>query len=113
MGDTEMWDHRGFNCWNPATPRFSPFQFPPRDCIGKNFAQMEMRAILSHLFRNFDFTLGQDLAQFDQAEITKGELGCNRGTMGPKNMVDVGHSARFNIPVVKVGMNLVATPRKR
>jgi hypothetical protein len=33
--------------------------------------------------------------------------------MGPKNMVDVGHSARFNIPVVKVGMNLVATPRKR
>ena len=33
--------------------------------------------------------------------------------MGPKNMVDVGHSARVDIPVVKVGMNLVATPRKR
>ena len=25
-------------------------RYPPRDCMGKNFAQMEMRVILAHLF---------------------------------------------------------------
>lgn len=32
---------------NPATPRFSPFTYPPRDCMGKNFAMMVSVALVS------------------------------------------------------------------
>eukprot|EP00421_Protoceratium_reticulatum_P039652 CAMPEP_0168451854 /NCGR_PEP_ID=MMETSP0228-20121227/48850_1 /TAXON_ID=133427 /ORGANISM="Protoceratium reticulatum, Strain CCCM 535 (=CCMP 1889)" /LENGTH=160 /DNA_ID=CAMNT_0008466483 /DNA_START=25 /DNA_END=503 /DNA_ORIENTATION=- len=28
---------------NPQSERFSPFAFSPRSCLGRNFAQMEMR----------------------------------------------------------------------
>ena len=40
----ELWGDSGgdsgasgqhFAAWNPATERFSPFTYPPRDCIGK------------------------------------------------------------------------------
>ena len=44
---------------NPHSPRFSPFTHTPRDCIGKNFAQMEMRTIITQIFRNFTFTLSE------------------------------------------------------
>jgi cytochrome P450 len=39
--------------YNPSSDRFSPFTYGPRSCMGMNFAQMEMRLILVHLFRNF------------------------------------------------------------
>ena len=56
----ELWNDQPFAAFNPATKRFSPFSFQPRDCLGKNFAQMEMRTILPHLFRNFDFSLTKE-----------------------------------------------------
>jgi hypothetical protein len=48
--------------------------------MGKNFAMMEMRIILSHLFRNFSFALAEPVLKRDPASF----LGINRGTMGPQ-----------------------------
>ena len=42
----ELWDGASFAGYNPQSERYSPFTFTPRDCMGKNFAQMEMRVIL-------------------------------------------------------------------
>ncbi|KJZ75231.1 hypothetical protein HIM_05425 [Hirsutella minnesotensis 3608] len=46
---------------------FKPFGHGPRDCIGKNLAQAEMRYMIAHLLVAFDFSLepGQD-AWFDK-----------------------------------------------
>jgi len=58
--DEELWGESGgvdYKAYNPASARFSPFTFTPRDCLGKNFAHMEMRAILAHLFHRFEFKL--------------------------------------------------------
>ena len=55
-------DENGQGAWhgsNPASPRFSPFTFTPRDCLGKNFAQMEMRTILANVFRKYDVVLSE------------------------------------------------------
>jgi benzoate 4-monooxygenase len=48
MGN-ELWDGASFAGYNPQSERYSPFTFTPRDCMGKNFAQMEMRVILAYL----------------------------------------------------------------
>ncbi len=40
--EDELWHGQVFRAYNPSTRRFSPFTFAPRDCIGKNFAQMEV-----------------------------------------------------------------------
>jgi cytochrome P450 len=74
----EVWFDSGFAAYSPSTPRFSPFTYPPRDCIGKNFAQMEMRTILAHLLKDFTFELAEPTVS-QQASI----VGDNRGTMGP------------------------------
>ena len=50
--DEEIWDYTVFANYNPATKRFSPFTYGPRDCIGKNFSQIEMRIILLNLFKS-------------------------------------------------------------
>merc|ERR1712242_201559 len=42
---------------NPQSHRFSPFAYSPRSCLGKNFAQMEMRLIVSYLLHAYTFTL--------------------------------------------------------
>ena len=36
--DEELWNNSIMNTYNPSTPRFSPFTYSPRDCIGKNFS---------------------------------------------------------------------------
>jgi len=50
--------------FNPNSHRFIPFSAPPRDCIGRNFSQMEARIILIELLSRFDFELaGPTLAR--------------------------------------------------
>jgi hypothetical protein len=85
--DAEIWHDRAFAAYNPATSRFSPFTFPPRDCIGKNFAHMESRLILANLLRNFTFGLTPENKSFLEMEDTDNEmLGINYGTMGPRDL---------------------------
>ena len=55
--DDELWENSVINTYNPSTPRFSPFTYGPRDCIGKNFSQIEMRIILLYLLKSYRFSL--------------------------------------------------------
>ena len=80
--DDELWHDQVYAARNPHSRRFSPFTHTPRDCIGKSayptplvcssralsltrsmlvadFAQMEMRTILTQLFKNFTFELSE------------------------------------------------------
>ena len=79
--DEELWDNTIINTYNPSTERFSPFTYGPRDCIGKNFSQIEMRIILLHLFKNYSFELTEDQKNYSMDDIV-----CNKFTMGPRNI---------------------------
>ena len=82
---------------NPQSSRFSPFAHNPRSCLGKNFAQMEMRLILPYCLKRFHFKLA---AQYDSlyshhVPTSVGDINCtdfrgvNRGgTMGSKSLED-------------------------
>jgi len=121
--DEELWGEGGevaYRGFNPASKRFSPFTFAPRDCLGKNFAQMEMRAILAHLVHRFDFSLTKEYAnfcasshEFDGFE----QLEVNAGTMGPRDLSPLGlaESAKriANNQPPKLGMWLTVTPRMK
>lgn len=76
--DNEIWNNEGHAFYNPSSKRFSPFTYGPRDCIGKNFAQLEMRLILLYLFKNYHFILDekQNAEIFNNIEV-------NKATMGP------------------------------
>jgi len=94
-GDNEIWgmgEHeesgKTFHGSNPASKRFSPFTFTPRDCLGKNFAQMEMRTILSSVFRKYDITLSEPY--LDKNVHQNGPIENVQGTMGPKDMTPEG-----------------------
>eukprot|EP01062_Namystynia_karyoxenos_P030166 TRINITY_DN22550_c0_g1_i1.p1 TRINITY_DN22550_c0_g1~~TRINITY_DN22550_c0_g1_i1.p1 ORF type:complete len:635 (+),score=225.30 TRINITY_DN22550_c0_g1_i1:73-1905(+) len=101
----EIWDERGFAGFNPATERFSPFTFQPRDCIGKNFAQSEMRAILTHVFRRFNFELCNP-------EAEKEQRGVNYGTMGPRDFTRPAPEKPGFMNRVPVGLYVRAIPRQ-
>ena len=77
----ELWNGNPFKAYNPQSSRFSPFTFAPRHCMGMNFAQMEMRVILSHLLYNFDF----DLAGPTKTADPEMYVGVNRATLGPRD----------------------------
>ena len=80
--DEEIYNDKGLASFNPNSPRFSPFTFGPRDCIGKNFSQIEMRIILLHLLKNFTFTLPKkQLNTYNQDTIS-----INLQTLGPRNI---------------------------
>ena len=64
--DDEIWDDLVIAGYNPNSERFSPFTYGPRDCIGKNFSQIEMRLILLHLFNNFEFELTKDQLKMEK-----------------------------------------------
>merc|ERR1711871_1235542 len=65
FSEAELWHEQPFAAYNPNSKRLSPFTYPPRDCLGKNFAQMEMRTILSYLYRNFSFSLAEPMLSGD------------------------------------------------
>ena len=78
---------------NPQSERFLPFAYGPRSCLRKNFAQLEMRLIISQLFHKFDFKLaGQFADQLEGVEeipFPQGPddwRGVGRGTMGPMDL---------------------------
>ena len=86
--DDEIWGGESFKGFNPSSERFSPFTFQPRDCLGKNFAQMEMRTILANLFKRFTFELSEPYKNYNYDR--DGPLGVPGGTMGPKDLTPEG-----------------------
>ena len=83
--EDEIWDNKIFASYNPSSNRFSPFSYGPRDCLGKNFAAIEMRLILLYLLKDFTFCLTQDQLLNVSNEINNS---INRATLGPKNIRD-------------------------
>lgn len=81
--ESEIWHHEGFGGYNVSSDRFSPFTYGPRNCLGKNFSQMEMRLILLHLFKDHDFTLD---SRQEKTVHDKKYLGINTFTMGPADV---------------------------
>jgi len=76
---------------NPQSDRFSPFAHGPRSCLGRNFAQMEMRLILTQLLKDFRFSLAPPYDSLagvaTGAAPGPGEFhGVNRATMGPMDL---------------------------
>lgn len=99
----------------PQSVRFSPFAHNPRACLGKNFAQMEMRLILIYLLRRFDFCLAApyDVLQDGCNSTTSLEphafRGMNRGgTMGPLDLERGGAVAANER--YQIAMKLKVTP---
>jgi cytochrome P450 len=102
--DDELWHDQVYAARNPHSRRFSPFTHTPRDCIGKNFAQMEMRTILTQLFKNFTFELTEEEKAAAAEHGTDMARGKNAGTLGP---LDVD----FDMPHNPYGMHVYAIPR--
>jgi len=76
---------------NPQSLRFSPFAHAPRNCLGRNFAQMEMRLIMLYLFRRFSFSLAPPYDTLMHKECgpvpdVDEFRGVNRATMGPMDL---------------------------
>ena len=80
--DEELWNGTIMNTYNPSTERFSPFTYSPRDCIGKNFSQIEMRIILLYLLKNYDFKLTTKQKETYEEE----DIGLNMFTLGPRDI---------------------------
>ena len=80
--DDEIWNNSGIAAYNPSSERFSPFTYGPRDCIGKNFSQLEMRIILLHLLSNFTFSLKEEQIN----KYSENDLSFNAATLGPRSI---------------------------
>mmetsp|Transcript_117991 Transcript_117991/g.252000 ORF Transcript_117991/g.252000 Transcript_117991/m.252000 type:complete len:601 (+) Transcript_117991:59-1861(+) len=98
----------------PQSERFSPFAHAPRSCLGRNFAQMEMRLIILSLLRRFTFSLAPPHDKLMTAKLgavpRDGEWhGVNRATMGPMNPEDGTQQSWGWRPAV--GMQMNVTPR--
>eukprot|EP00516_Mucochytrium_quahogii_P000313 CAMPEP_0203746106 /NCGR_PEP_ID=MMETSP0098-20131031/1643_1 /ASSEMBLY_ACC=CAM_ASM_000208 /TAXON_ID=96639 /ORGANISM=" , Strain NY0313808BC1" /LENGTH=546 /DNA_ID=CAMNT_0050634079 /DNA_START=518 /DNA_END=2158 /DNA_ORIENTATION=+ len=113
---SEIWNGDVLKAYNPATERFSPFAFPPRGCIGMNFAHLEARGILAFLLRDFDFSLPDDIAK-SVAAAGDENLGVNYGTLGPRDFSKpefvegyAGWAPTIKIPM---GLPMKVIPRKR
>jgi len=114
--EDELWHDQPFAAYNPSTKRFSPFTYAPRDCIGKNFAQMEMRTIMAHMLRNFTFELVEPYAnlplELDPLDPNNPLLGDNSiGTLGPDDLILPGDVRPDGIIRAKRGMYMRAIPR--
>ncbi|CAK9018307.1 Cytochrome P450 4F12 (CYPIVF12) [Durusdinium trenchii] len=80
--DGELWHGQVLAAYNPQSERFSPFTFTPRDCIGKNFAQLEARLIAIRLLSRYDLKLPDAFVRkFDRDTYES----VNYGTAGPRD----------------------------
>lgn len=98
--DSEIWNYEGFNTYTVSSERFSPFTYGPRNCIGKNFSQMEMRLILLYLLKHYDF----QMTPKQQATIYNPQYkGLNGFTMGPGSihMEDLGELYGMEMSVMR------------
>ena len=115
--DDEIWGGETFKGYNPSSERFSPFTFAPRDCLGKNFAQMEMRTILANVFHRFKFDLSEPYKNFDTIKQRTNGLPLEnvQGTMGPRDLTPKGiETAEHRYVIGKrpnQAMYLKVTPR--
>eukprot|EP00930_Biecheleria_cincta_P059218 TRINITY_DN44978_c0_g1_i1.p1 TRINITY_DN44978_c0_g1~~TRINITY_DN44978_c0_g1_i1.p1 ORF type:complete len:617 (-),score=92.27 TRINITY_DN44978_c0_g1_i1:36-1886(-) len=101
---------------NPQSARFSPFAHNPRSCLGKNFAKMEMRLILSYLLHKFTFSLAPPYDTLHETHLTAASTdpktfrGVNRaGTMGPMDL-EKGGSVSADEPYL-IAMKLNVSSR--
>jgi len=83
---------------SPQSDRFSSFAHAPRSCLGRNFAQMEMRLILLYLLNRFEFSLAPPYDKLVGAKTSVAPSvhefrGVNRGTMGP---MDLEHTTQHS-----------------
>ena len=93
----ESWG-RAWAAFPTHSARFSPFSFPRRDCLGKNFAHMEMRIILLHLLKEHSFSL------CGSPQTT----GANHATLSPR-MTDYENTTKsLNLP--ELGCMFRVTP---
>ena len=104
----ELWNDEVHAFYNPSSKRFSPFTYGPRDCIGKNFSQLEMRLILLEIFKHFNFILDdkQNREIFNNHEI-------NRATMGPMDVYDTINYDNKGMRPFNTGMYVRIIPRKQ
>ena len=114
QGD-EIWDGGHFRAYNPSSKRFSPFAFSPRDCLGKNFAHMEMRTILSNVFYRYHFELSDPYRDFDAKKMGF-PLENTQATMGPRDVTPEGlaetKKRAVNNQTPKMAMYLKVTKRR-
>ena len=80
--DDEIYNNNGFGTYNPNSERFSPFTYSPRDCIGKNFSQIEIRIILLHLLKNFTFSI----PKYQKEKYNNEDISFNSKTLSPRNI---------------------------
>eukprot|EP00930_Biecheleria_cincta_P070629 TRINITY_DN58262_c0_g1_i1.p1 TRINITY_DN58262_c0_g1~~TRINITY_DN58262_c0_g1_i1.p1 ORF type:complete len:659 (+),score=101.89 TRINITY_DN58262_c0_g1_i1:168-1979(+) len=102
---------------NPSSDRFSPFAHSPRNCLGRNFAQMEMRLIMLYLLRDFSFSLGSSYKKLmhrttGSSPAPEEFRGINRGTMGPMDLEQSTQHAWGTRPLygMKARVHSRATP---
>ncbi|VVU94768.1 Cytochrome P450 [seawater metagenome] len=86
--ENEIWENEGLKASNPSSDRFSPFSYSPRDCLGKTFAQIEMRLILLNLMKNYNFIL---TSKQSSAVFNGDYLGINRATLYPLDIYAPEH----------------------
>ena len=105
--DGEVWEDTGHAFYNPASERFSPFTHPPRDCIGKNFAQIEMRLMLLYLLKDYNFVLTEE-----QNKRIYDYEGVNRGTLSPPDIYNPVNKDSKGFRPFNSGMYVYVIPRK-
>lgn len=83
----EVWNGVALAGWNPQSYRYMPFTSAPRDCMGKNFAHLEVRVILCELLRHYEFSLAEPTLSASKTDRVRDKrfLAFNAGTMSPRN----------------------------
>ena len=104
----EIWNDEVHAFYNPSTKRFSPFTYGPRDCIGKNFSQMEMRLILLHLIKDYHFILTES-----QNKTVLQDLGINKATLAPMDILNLLNEDNKGFRPYNTGMYVYIIKRSK
>ena len=103
----ELWNGEIHAFYNPSTDRFSPFTYGPRDCIGKNFSQLEMRLILLYILKDYNFILSSK----QNREIFNNH-GINKATLAPMDVYNPINTYNKGFRPFNTGMYVYIYPRK-